>query len=144
METSHSAPREVYIILDGYARSEVMRELFDFDNTALLLRPGMTATADIVTKTLTGTLRIPNAALRFKPPELVDTSMPADDPSSRTVWVLADGSATPTAARVRIGDSDGHNTELADDSLPVGARVIVDVVTQTTPVRTGLFPRAPH
>jgi HlyD family secretion protein len=119
--------------------------VLDFDNTALLLRPGMTATADIVTKTLTGALRIPNAALRFKPPELVDTSTPADDPFSRTVWVLADGSATPTAARVRIGDSDGHNTELADDSLPVGARVVIDVVTpQTTPARTGLFPRAPH
>ncbi len=32
------APAIYYIILDGYARSEVMRELFDFDNTAFLER----------------------------------------------------------------------------------------------------------
>ena len=32
------APIIYYIILDGYARSEVMRELFDFDNTAFLER----------------------------------------------------------------------------------------------------------
>ena len=32
------APAIYYIILDGYARSEVMRELFDFGNTAFLER----------------------------------------------------------------------------------------------------------
>ena len=36
--TNWPAPAIYYIILDGYARSEVMRELFDFDNTAFLER----------------------------------------------------------------------------------------------------------
>src|SRR5205823_2376598 len=37
------------------------------DNSDLKLRPGMTATASIITGEKKGVLRIPNAALRFKP-----------------------------------------------------------------------------
>lgn len=37
-------------------------------NPDLILRPGMTATAEIVTNQVRGALLIPNAALRFKPP----------------------------------------------------------------------------
>jgi len=36
--TPQPLPDIYYIILDGYARSDVMRELFDFDNTAFLER----------------------------------------------------------------------------------------------------------
>jgi hypothetical protein len=36
--SSQPLPDIYYIILDGYARSDVMRELFDFDNTAFLER----------------------------------------------------------------------------------------------------------
>lgn len=119
--------------------------VLDFDNTALLLRPGMTATADIVTKTLTGVLRIPNAALRFKPPELSDTPQPTDDRSARTVWVLGEGKAKPTAAHVRIGDSDGHNTELAGTELQPGTPIVIDIVApDTSAARAGLFQRPPH
>lgn len=41
--------------------------VLEVDNTDLLLRPGMTATAQIVTTSITDTLLIPNAALRFQP-----------------------------------------------------------------------------
>jgi HlyD family secretion protein len=37
------------------------------DNSDLSLRPGMTATADIVVKEIENTILIPNAALRYKP-----------------------------------------------------------------------------
>ena len=37
------------------------------DNSELLLRPGMTATADIIVTQIEDTLLIPNAALRFSP-----------------------------------------------------------------------------
>jgi HlyD family secretion protein len=40
------------------------------DNAELLLRPGMTASADIVTDEKRGQLLVPNAALRFTPPEV--------------------------------------------------------------------------
>jgi HlyD family secretion protein len=119
--------------------------VLDFDNTALLLRPGMTATADIVTKTLTDVLRIPNAALRFKPPGLNDPAPAGDDPALRTVWVLGAGSTAPTATHVRVGDSDGHNTVLTDAVLTPGAQVVVDIETpDADKARTGLFPRPPH
>jgi len=43
--------------------------LLNVDNADLLLRPGMTATADITVKKVTNALLIPNVALRFSPPE---------------------------------------------------------------------------
>ena len=44
------------------------------DNTELLLRPGMTATATITTEERKGVLLVPNAALRFSPPASPKTS----------------------------------------------------------------------
>jgi HlyD family secretion protein len=44
--------------------------VIDVSNPDLKLRPGMTANASIVTAQHNGVLRIPNSALRFKPPEL--------------------------------------------------------------------------
>jgi len=41
--------------------------VLEVDNSELLLRPGMTATAEIVTTSITDSLLIPNAALRFTP-----------------------------------------------------------------------------
>ena len=40
------------------------------DNSELLLRPGMTATATITTEQRKGVLLVPNAALRFSPPAI--------------------------------------------------------------------------
>lgn len=118
--------------------------VLDFDNSALLLRPGMTATADIVTKTLTGVTRIPNAALRFKPTGL-SPALLSDDPSARTVWLLAEGDTTPTSAQVRIGDSDSHNTELVDASLQSGTRLVIDIASPDAGAASaGLFQRSPH
>jgi HlyD family secretion protein len=37
------------------------------DNSQLLLRPGMTVSADITTKVIKGSLHVPNSALRFSP-----------------------------------------------------------------------------
>ena len=38
------------------------------DNSELLLRPGMTATAEIIVQQVPRTLTVPNAALRYAPP----------------------------------------------------------------------------
>ena len=43
--------------------------IVDVDNGELLLRPGMTANASVTTAKRTGALRLPNAALRFRPEE---------------------------------------------------------------------------
>lgn len=47
--------------------------VLEVDNPELLLRPGMTATAEIVTTHIQNALLIPNAALRFTPPEAEGT-----------------------------------------------------------------------
>ena len=43
--------------------------VIEVSNADLKLRPGMTANASIITAQRTGVLKIPNAALRFRPPE---------------------------------------------------------------------------
>jgi HlyD family secretion protein len=43
--------------------------VIDVSNPDLKLRPGMTANASIITAQRSGVLKIPNAALRFRPPE---------------------------------------------------------------------------
>ena len=43
--------------------------IVDVDNADLKLRPGMTANASIITAKREDVLRLPNAALRFRPPE---------------------------------------------------------------------------
>ena len=45
------------------------KTILTVDNTDLSLRPGMTATAEITTLSRSGVLLVPNAALRFTPPE---------------------------------------------------------------------------
>ncbi len=92
-------------------------------NDDLVLRPGMTATADIVVAKRDDVLVVPNTALRFEPP-----STPAarsfrmlPGPPGRTpprpegqrsprVWVLAAGA--PKAVPVITGATDGVVTEI--------------------------------
>ncbi len=117
------------------------------DNSDLLLRQGMTATAEITVQRVEQALLVPNAALRFQPP--VDAGsgqsggflrkllpgMPSFRPASpreetsanRTVWVLRDGK--PSALSVTIGASDGRRAEVLKGNLTDGQAVIVDAVT---------------
>lgn len=87
------------------------------NNDDLRLRPGMTANATIITAQRKDVLRLPNAALRFKPDESVMTTSstkPAHS-TSKTVYVM-DGtnssSATPRPAAVTTGISDSFWTEI--------------------------------
>ena len=111
------------------------------DNRELLLRPGMTATAQIVTQEVTDALAVPNAALRFTPPQeaapqdfsvnkLFIPRMPrsarqqapgAD--GERTLYVLENGQ--PKAVSVHVGVSDGKETQIVSGELRAGDAVIV-------------------
>ena len=112
------------------------------------LRPGMTATADIVTMEKKNVLLVPNAALRFKPqatgapaaqasggiagaltPRMRrrggggDSSAPLERGSKQTVYVKqADGSLK--AISVTTGDSDGTMTEITGGDLQPGMQVV--------------------
>lgn len=45
------------------------KAILEVENAEMLLRPGMTATADITVESIADALLIPNAALRFQPPQ---------------------------------------------------------------------------
>jgi HlyD family secretion protein len=111
------------------------------DNAELLLRPGMTATAQIVTQEVPGALAIPNAAFRYQPPReakpqgfsvtsLFIPRMPRSErqqaPSAdgeRTVYVLENGAPKPV--KVKSGVSDGKLTEIVSGELKEGDQVII-------------------
>lgn len=115
------------------------------DNTELLLRPGMTATAEIIVAEVDDALTVPNAALRFSPPssEPVDQrsflqklmpgpprlrkpSTAADATGTdRKVWTLRDGA--PEAVSITTGATDGKRTEIVEGALAPGQAVIVDM-----------------
>ena len=118
-------------------------------NDDLALRPGMTATARIVTAKRDNALQVPNAALRFSPPNpkseqgaqssgsflsrLVPRPPQPRKPKAQAapapgtdkqVWVLRDGQ--PVAVDVKTGASNGRQTEIVGGSLEPGMAVIVD------------------
>lgn len=114
------------------------------DNKDEILRPGMTATADIVTQELHDVLIVPNSALRFKPSAGASqgggiTSQIIPGPrrfrrgntqqvnfgvgSSQTVYVL-DADGNPKAVQVTVGATDGARTVITGGDLKPGARVV--------------------
>jgi HlyD family secretion protein len=116
------------------------------DNSELLLRPGMTATADIRVEEVKDALLVPNAALRFEPPSgtAAETGswlqrllprgpggrrpQPSRAPGTgRSVWVLLNKEVVERP--ITTGVSDGNHTVIKDGGLKVGDPVIVDADT---------------
>jgi HlyD family secretion protein len=111
------------------------------ENSELKLLPGMTANVKIITDQKQDVLRAPNAALRFRPPGLE-----ADRPQGRPggpagsagsggrggpgpsaqgrVWVIG-ANGKPQPISVRLGITDGVNTEVISDQLKDQQEVIV-------------------
>jgi HlyD family secretion protein len=132
------------------------KTILKVNNDDLSLRPGMTATAEIVAAERENVLLAPNAALRFTPPKpeddtqkdqgggLVASLLPrpprsmmgggrrggrvsADKKGSpRQLWVLRNGQ--PVAVPVTVGNTDGRMTEVAGEGLEVGTPVITAVL----------------
>lgn len=118
------------------------KAVLTIDNSDLLLRPGMTATADIVVAEIFEVLTVPNAALRYTPPiastedeeersGLLGMLIPDDfggqnRGDDRTLWVMREG--LPVEVAVRAGATDGVMTEMLEGDLGAGDQVIVDRV----------------
>ena len=95
------------------------------DNPELLLRPGMTATADVIGAVRENVLLVPNGALRFTPPDAASADLPTLAPDEGRLWL--DDSGTPTPIVVKIGLTDGRMTEATGPGLAAGAAVITDI-----------------
>ena len=69
------------------------------DNPDYKLRPGMTATAKIVTAQKSNVLRVPNSALRFRPPPGMtpqsSTNAPGGSSTNKSAQVVVDSSGNP-------------------------------------------------
>ncbi|KAB2848027.1 MAG: efflux RND transporter periplasmic adaptor subunit [Hyphomicrobiaceae bacterium] len=118
------------------------KAVLNIDNSELLLRPGMTATAEIKVTEVENALLIANAALRYSPtvsstdqrsflrrilpgpPPFRAASQREETGPNRSIWVLRDGQ--PAQVRVVIGPSDGKLTELQKGEIRDGQQVIVD------------------
>lgn len=100
------------------------------DNPELKLLPGMTANARILTEERDSVLKLPNEALRFRPvqadgtPIRLEVRGREDGPGiPGRVWVLKDGQ--PEAVSVRLGVSDGRQTEMLRGDLTEGTEIIL-------------------
>ncbi|HLG95140.1 MAG TPA: efflux RND transporter periplasmic adaptor subunit [Bryobacteraceae bacterium] len=97
-------------------------------NPDLKLFPGMTANVKILTAQSGDVLRIPNAALRFRPADLQPpTSVHAagrkQQTNESTVWVLGpDGKPKPV--KVTLGITDGQFTAITGGDLKPGDEII--------------------
>ena len=117
------------------------------DNAALFLRPGMTATAEIIVNEVTDVLTVPNAALRYSPPSantstdnrsflrkllpgppaLRKPSAKKPNGPDRSIWVIKDGEQLEVA--VTTGATDGRRTQIVKGDIDVGQAVVIDSTT---------------
>jgi HlyD family secretion protein len=135
--------------------------VIDVQNPDLKLRPGMTANVTAVYADRQDVVRVPNAALRFRPtpellaqmkrpavagttrsggwvsraaaatPERSAARAGATPGSGRTVWVLR--GPLPEPVQVEVGVSDGTLTEIASGPLQVGDRVVTGIEATVRP-----------
>ncbi|MBB5751097.1 efflux RND transporter periplasmic adaptor subunit [Prosthecomicrobium pneumaticum] len=144
-----SSVRDIRFMSETTDNVVTYKALLEVDNSELILRPGMTATADIVAEKVENALLIANAALRYAPPQTASrssggglfgglfrppqmgaaTTNVATTGKSRTVWVLKEG--VPTAVPIEIGSTDGQRTVVVSGGLAEGDLVITDAVTRT-------------
>jgi len=133
--------------VDGVITYETV---LNVDNADASLRPGMTATANIVVEEVEDAVLVPNAALRFTPREreeptssgsLVGRLFPRPSSSSskggqhrgtdrnqQRVWILQDGRPVPVP--ITVGATDGIMTEVVQGDVEPGAPLIVDVTAE--------------
>lgn len=108
------------------------------DNRELKLKPGMTANATITVAESKNSIKIPNAALRFRPPspekEKKNASirqLPGEKrgPEKQVLYTLAGGRKLK-AVPVELGISDENFTELIQGDIKEGDKVVVGMTTK--------------
>lgn len=104
------------------------------ENSDLRLKPGMTANVSILTAFVDKALKVPSAALYFRPNFIKENQNPGAQVKNKgrsgyspyNVWVLPE-EGEPTQVSVDIGISDGDFTEVTGGRLKEGDEVITGV-----------------
>jgi HlyD family secretion protein len=135
--------------------------VIDVDNTELKLKPGMTANVTFVYAQKDDVLKVPNSALRFRPPPSLlgdgkgggaggrpgaasasagtgggprpggAGGRPGEAPERRTVWTL--NNDRPEPKKIKTGITDGSFTEIAEGDVKAGELVITDALGAGSP-----------
>lgn len=130
--------------------------VLEVDNSEMLLRPGMTATAFITVNSISDATLVPNAALRFTPPQDKKQSQGESQSGAKLLTNLIgrkppqSGSGQKPAQQkqnenaavwkvegrdivripVKTGATDGAMTQIVEGSLNPGSYVATDIVRQ--------------
>ncbi|MEP7354379.1 MAG: efflux RND transporter periplasmic adaptor subunit [Acidobacteriota bacterium] len=96
--------------------------VLDVIDPPVQLFPGMTTSVTITSASKSNVMKVPNAALRFRPPGAAEVKIKAVASASATVYVLSDGK--PVARKMLPGVADSHYTEVLSGDLHDGDRVV--------------------
>jgi HlyD family secretion protein len=119
-------------------------------NPDLKLMPGMTANVKILIVRKENVLKLPNVALRFRPPKAGKEEPPGAiaqaAPEGRRaggerVWVLANGELRPIP--VKLGITDGTFTEVVEGDLHEAQEVVIGLMSREGSSRSGGAPFTP-
>ncbi|HWL85029.1 MAG TPA: efflux RND transporter periplasmic adaptor subunit [Polyangiaceae bacterium] len=136
-ESFHGIVQQVRYSPNNQSGVVTYSAVVEVDNPEEKLRPGMTATVTVRTREAKSVLRVPNAALRYRPspplgPDNKPIPQPPDPPLAKgkgRVYVLTSdkpGEEKADAKIIDIGASDGIQTEITNGSLPADAKVVTD------------------
>jgi HlyD family secretion protein len=106
------------------------KAILSFDNAGLDLKPGMTAAAEIVVERVQGGVLVPNAALRFSPPDAATQPPPGTGIALATTLVRA---ASPDEAQAATDAARGADGGAGRVHAETG-RVFIERVGALTPV----------
>lgn len=129
------------------------KAILSVDNADLLLRPGMTATADVTVQSVENALLVPNAALRFSPPLAEraaggsilsrlfrpprrpgavrnrDQQSEQSGPVRRPIFLLENGQ--PRRVMIETGPTDGQFTVAISDEVKEGDNLITSATARS-------------
>ncbi|MBS0469935.1 MAG: efflux RND transporter periplasmic adaptor subunit [Proteobacteria bacterium] len=119
----HNAPKTVQGVV-------TYQGVLIVENREGLLKPGMTATADLAASVIHNADLVPNAALRFVPSDDVKAKAPsAPAPQAGImwgrVWVKSGGSLVPRD--IQLGATDGNSTVILKGNLKPGDEVVTEI-----------------
>jgi HlyD family secretion protein len=107
--------------------------ILSVDNRDKILRPGMTATTDVIIAHVANALLVPNSALRFTPQQsALKAAIPPPPPPVNgrlqgRIWLLKDG--MPVPRDLVLGMTDGKYTAVLSGDVSPGADAITNVAT---------------
>jgi len=121
--------------------------IIEVENPELLLKPGMTANITIRVQEKRNVLKLPNAAIRFRPPDSGSVGSRANETARKggtqeegnrsggkgwtRVWTLSpDGRLAPVW--VRLGLSDGTFTEILEGQAREGQELVVESLSKAS------------